>query len=85
MDRKSNAPGIIERLDLLQQSVWRIQGLADTVLGGNDRTVLAAYQQMVCRLPAKGVATLDFDMPAERMKCLVDAGDAAMEAYLSQL
>lgn len=85
MDRKSSAPGIIERLDLLQQSVWRIQGLADTVLGGNDRTVLAAYQKMVCRLPAKGVATLDFDMPAERMKCLVDAGDTAMEAYLSQL
>jgi NTE family protein len=81
--RSSAAPGILEHLDLLQESVWRIQGLADTVLGGNDRTVLAAYEDMVCRLPAKGVGTLDFDMPSERMDALVAAGDAAMQAYLA--
>jgi hypothetical protein len=39
---------------------------------------------LVCRLPAKGVGTLDFDMPAERMQALVDAGDAAMQSYLQQ-
>ncbi len=81
--RRSAAPGVLERLDLLQESVWRIQGLADTVLGGNDRTALAAYQDMVCRLPAKNIGTLDFDMPKERMAALVNAGDAAMQAYLA--
>jgi NTE family protein len=80
----SAAPGILERVDILQATVWRIRGLADTVLGGNDKTVLDVYQNLVCRLPAKGVGTLDFDMPAERMQALVDAGDAAMQSYLQQ-
>jgi predicted acylesterase/phospholipase RssA len=84
MRRSSAGPGIVERLDLIQETVWRIQGLTDTVLGGNDRSVLAAYENMVCRLPAKGVGTLDFDMPAERMNALVAAGEAAMDAYLEK-
>jgi NTE family protein len=83
MKRGSAAPSLLERLDLVQISLWRIQGLADTALGGNDRTVLAAYGDLVCRLPAKGVGTLDFDMPKERMDKLVAAGDAAMDAYLA--
>ena len=83
MKRSSAAPGILERLDLLQESVLRIQGLADTVLGGNDRSVLAAYEDKVCRLPAKNIGTLDFDMPASRMVALVNAGDAAMDTYLT--
>jgi NTE family protein len=82
--RSSAAPGMLEHLDLLQESVWRIQGLADTVLGGNDRTVLAAYEDLVCRLPAKHIGTLDFDMPRARMDALVAAGDAAMQAYLER-
>lgn len=77
-------PGLLEHLDLLQESIWRIRGLTDTVLGGHDKTILTAYEHLVCRLPAKGIGTLDFDMPAERMNALVDAGDAAMEAYLQQ-
>jgi NTE family protein len=83
LKRSSAAPGMIERLDLLQESVLRIQGLADTVLGGNDRTQIEAYEDMVCRLPAKAFGTLDFDMPAERMACLVAASDAAMTAFLA--
>lgn len=84
MKHSSAGPGLVERLDLLQESIWRIQGLTDTVLGGHDRSVLAAYEDLVCRLPAKGVGTLDFDMPAGRMNCLVAAGEAAMEAYLAK-
>jgi NTE family protein len=82
---ESAVPGFLERTDLLQATLWRIRGLTDTVLGGNDRTILEAYEQMVCRLPAKGVQTLDFDMPPERMICLVDAADAAMTTYLAGL
>jgi hypothetical protein len=40
---------------------------------------------MVCRLPAKAIGTLDFDMPPERMSALVAAGEAAMYAYLDTL
>jgi NTE family protein len=82
LKHSSAAPGMLERFDLLQESIWRIQGLTDTVLGGNDRSVLDAYQYMVCRLPAKDIGTLDFDMPTERMSALVNSGDAAMETYL---
>jgi NTE family protein len=78
----SSSKGLLENLDLLQESIWRIQGLTDTVLGGHDRTALAAYQDLVCHLPAKYVGTLDFDMPPERTKALVEAGDAAMEVFL---
>lgn len=82
MKRTSSAKGLLERLDVLEESVLRIQGLADTVLGGHDRSVLAAYGDLVCHLPAKDVGTLDFDMPAERMTALVNAGDHAMDMYL---
>jgi predicted acylesterase/phospholipase RssA len=79
----SPSKGVLENLDLLQESIWRIQGLTDTVLRGHDSTSLAAYHDLVCHLPAKYVGTLDFDMPAERTKALVEAGDAAMEAFLT--
>ena len=85
LKHRSMATGMLEHLDLLQESVWRIQGLVDTVLGGHDRSILADYDHMVCRLPAKDIGTLDFDMPAERMAAVVAAGEAAMEAYLSRL
>jgi NTE family protein len=81
----SKAPGMLERMDLLQETVLRIRGMADTVLGGHDRTALEAYENLVCRLPAKYIGTLDFDMPAERMDALVTAGQKAMEAYLAGL
>jgi len=82
LEESSAEKGFLEGLDFLQESVLRIQGLADTVMGGNDRSFLDEYGDLVCHLPAKNIGTLDFDMPPERVKALVDAGDAAMEAYL---
>jgi len=74
----------MQRLDLLQETVFRIRGMTDTVLSGHDKTVLDSYEYMVCRLPAKGFGTLEFDMPQERMDALLKAGEAAMDVYFEQ-
>jgi hypothetical protein len=77
----SDAPAFLERVDLLAEMMLRIQGMAETVLGAHDKTVIDAYQYMVCRLPAKGYGILEFDLSAERMEPILRAGKAAMELY----
>jgi len=37
----------------------------------------------VCRLPAKGYGTTEFDMPKPKIDALVEAGRAAMRAHLA--
>ena len=39
-----------------------------------DKTVIDAYKNGVCRLPAKGYGTTEFDMSDERVAALVNAG-----------
>jgi len=36
---------------------------------------------MVCRLPAKGVGTMEFDMAPQRREAVMKAGEAAMNAF----
>jgi hypothetical protein len=45
--------------------------------------MLSAYQSKICHLPAKGIGTMEFNMPPERMDAVRRAGDAAMEAFLA--
>ncbi len=78
----SGAPSFLERSDLLGAMVLRLQGMAETLLGAHDKSVMDAHQHMVCRLPAKGYGILEFDLTAERMAPILTAGDAAMEAHL---
>jgi NTE family protein len=77
-------PDFLERADLTTRMLLRLQGMAETVLGAHDKTVIDAYQQLVCRLPAKGYGILEFDLTAERMAPILQAGEAAMEAHLAQ-
>jgi hypothetical protein len=76
---------VFDRLDIFQDTIWRIRGLADTMLSANDMFISEKYRRFVCRLPAKGYGTLEFDMPAERMQAILQAGEAAMEAYFDGL
>jgi NTE family protein len=76
---------MFDRVDIFQETIWRIRGLADTVLSAHDKFINEKDQQFVCRLPAKGFGTLEFDMPRERMEALMRAGEQAMEAYFENI
>ena len=64
--------------------VQRIRGLADTVTSAHDKFVIEAYRHLVCRLPAGGYGTMEFDMSDERVDALVAAGRSALEAHLAE-
>jgi NTE family protein len=78
----SGVPSFLERSDVLGAMTLRLQGMAETLLGAHDKSVMDAHKHMVCRLPAKGYGVLEFDLTPERMAPIVKAGDMAMEEHL---
>ncbi len=78
-----SAPDLLNRIDLLEAMMMRIHGLAETVLSAHDRAMFSAHQSKICHLPAKGIGTMEFNMPAQRMDAVREAGFAAMEAFLA--
>jgi len=78
-----SAPGFLNRIDLLEAMMLRIHGLAETVLSAHDKAMLSAYKDMICRLPAKGIGTMEFNMTDERREAVKKAGEAGMEAFLA--
>ncbi|MCP4358563.1 MAG: patatin-like phospholipase family protein [Chloroflexi bacterium] len=71
------------RLDLKQaQTIRRISQLADTLTNAHDKFVISEYQDRVCRLPARGYGTTEFDMSAERIQAIINAGRSTMKAFL---
>jgi predicted acylesterase/phospholipase RssA len=80
----SGVPGFLERTDVMAKMMLRISSMADTLLGGHDKSVIDAHKSLVCHLPAKGYGILEFDLTAERMAPIISAGDAAMEAHLAK-
>jgi NTE family protein len=63
-------------------SLRRVQRLMDTMRKGHDNALIGQYANSICRLPAKGYGTTEFGMPEKKLKCLVDAGRKAMDAFL---
>jgi predicted acylesterase/phospholipase RssA len=61
--------------------VRRVSNLINTVTTAHDKTVMEAYKDGVCRLPAKGYGTTEFDMSDERVTALVDAGQQTMRTF----
>ena len=61
--------------------VRRVSNLVNTITSGNDKTIIDAYKDGVCRLPAKGYQTTDFDMSDERVAALVAAGEQTMREF----
>ncbi len=59
----------------------RIVGLVDTATQAHDKMVIEAFEQFVCRLPARSFGTTEFDMSDERRTRLIAAGKAAMDYY----
>ena len=85
IDENIAVPGIDEkpvRTNPLH-SVRRVQRLVDTMTGARDNALLDEFNDQVCRLPAKGYGTTEFDMPKPKIDALVEAGRAAMRAHLA--
>lgn len=59
----------------------RIVGLIDTATQAHDKMVIEAFEQFVCRLPAKSYATTEFDMSDERRDRLIAGGRTAVDYY----
>ncbi len=61
--------------------VRRVSNLVNTMTNAYDKTIIDAYKDGVCRLPAKGYETTEFDMSDERVAALVAAGEQAMRDF----
>jgi predicted acylesterase/phospholipase RssA len=81
--RGVSAPGMLEHIDLIEAMVLRIHGLAETVLSAHDKIMLTTYKNMICHLPAKGIGTMEFDMTSQRRDAVLQAGEAAMDAFFA--
>ncbi len=63
----------------------RLVDLVDTATQAHDKMVIEAFEHFVCRLPAKGYRTIEFDMSDERRDLLIAAGRRAMSHYFRDL
>lgn len=62
----------------------RIKSLVDTTTQARDKMVIDAFEQFVCRLPARTYGTTEFDMTDERREALIAAGRKAVEDYFQK-
>lgn len=75
--------GVLSHVDVKElEVVARLKRMVDTVTQAHDKFVIEAYRDKVCRLPAQGYGTLDFDVSDKRRDALIAAGYAAAAAYL---
>jgi predicted acylesterase/phospholipase RssA len=77
--------GPLSRVDVKElEVVARLKRMVDTVTQAHDKFVIDAYRDKVCRLPANGYGTLDFDLSDRRLNALVEAGYQATLAYFRE-
>ena len=74
------------KADLLQhtkrlRTIQRIKRLVDTMTGSFDQRIIETHGREVCRLPAKGYGTTEFDMGEQRIMALIEAGRVAMSKF----
>jgi NTE family protein len=49
-----------------------------------DQRIINAHGHEICRLPAGGYGTTEFDMSEQRMAALIEAGRVAMNAFFGK-
>jgi NTE family protein len=67
------------------RSIQRVGRLVDTMTSAQDNAEIKEHEQEVCRLPAMGYGTTEFDMSPDRLNALIEAGRQAMRDYLTGL
>jgi len=53
------------------------------MMQAHDKQLIAANNDLICRLPAKAYGTMEFDMTDARKKALVEAAQKAMNKHLA--
>lgn len=64
------------------RTVQRVSNLVDTMTGAQDNDEVRRHEKDICRLPAKGYGTTEFDMSDDRLAALINAGRNAMKSHL---
>jgi NTE family protein len=67
------------------RTVQRATQLIDTMTGAADNEAIRQHQAEICRIPAKGYGTTEFDMATDRLEALIDGGRQAMTRYFESL
>jgi len=83
-------PEVSNKKNVDLESRWfivlhRIGNLINTITNARDNAAIITYHANVCHLPSKGIGTVEFDMPEERIECLIHCGNNAMKKYLDTL
>jgi predicted acylesterase/phospholipase RssA len=65
------------------KTVQRILRLVNTMTMAHDAAAIELFNDHVARLPAGGYGVVEFNMSDAKRQALVDAGRAAMKAYLA--
>ena len=66
------------------RTVQRVTRLMDTMMGAQDNEEIRQHAAEICRLPAKGYGTTEFDMPPEKLEALIEAGRREMREHLAK-
>lgn len=74
--------GLLNNLKRLR-TVRRINRLVDTMTKAHDSFNITAHQDEICRLPANGYGTTEFNMSDQRLQALIKAGRKAMAEYFN--
>ncbi len=77
---KESAP-VVAPISLLA----RLRSLVDTATQAHDKMVIDTFESSVCRLPAQGYETTDFDMSDERRLLLIQAGREATAEHFDMM
>jgi NTE family protein len=64
------------------KTIQRVSRLVDTMTGARDNIEIRIHEKLVCRLPAAGYGTTEFDMAPDRLAALIQAGYQAAIEYL---
>ncbi|MEX2264510.1 MAG: patatin-like phospholipase family protein [Bryobacteraceae bacterium] len=65
------------------RTIQRLSRMVDTMTGASDNAAIRRYEAEICRLPAKGYGTLEFDMEGPRLENFLQAGRDAMTKHLA--
>ena len=65
------------------RTIQRVSRLVDTMTKSQDNMMIQDREKEICRVPAKGYGTTEFDMQGQRLEALIEGGRRAMSAHLA--
>ena len=69
-------------LKLQLRTVQRVSRLVDTMTKAQDNILIQNHEHEICRIPAKGYGTTEFEMAEARLEALIESGRSAMTTHL---